>query len=71
MMGPKSKNCRFSIGQRVKANEKAPGDYEDREGIISDVKRGTRTLQYGISFEPELGKANDGYLDSWMLDLVT
>jgi hypothetical protein len=46
MMKPKSKNYKFSIGQRVKANEKAPGDYEGREGTISDIKRGTRTPQY-------------------------
>jgi hypothetical protein len=68
---PKSKSCKFSIGQRIKANEKAPGDYEDREGIITDIKRGTRTLHYGVQFDPEPDKANKGYLDSWMLDPVS
>jgi len=68
---PKPKHYKFSLGQQVKANEKAPGDYSGRERIITDIRLGRRTTQYGVRFSPEPRKADEGYLDSWMLDPVT
>ena len=65
---PKKKHYKLSLGQQVEANGKAPGDYEGREGIITDIRLGGRTIQYGVRFNPELGKADEGYFDSWMLD---
>jgi len=66
---PKKKQyLKFSLGQQVKANEKAPKDYEGREGIIMDIRRGGRTTQYGVRFTDESENANEGYFDSWMLD---
>ena len=65
---PKPKHYKFSLGQQVEANGKAPGDYEGREGVITDIQLGGRTTQYGVRFNPESGKADEGYFDSWMLD---
>lgn len=59
---------KFFLGQQVEANTKAPGDYEGREGIITDIRLEGRTIQYGVRFNPESGKADEGYFDSWMLD---
>ena len=65
---PKREHQKFSLGQCVKANDKAPGDYKDREGIITDIRFRGRTTQYGVRFDHEEGKADEGYFDSWMLD---
>ena len=62
---------KFKVGDHVRANEKAPGDYAGREGIVIQVVRAQTTrsqLQYGVQFTPEPGKAYTGYFDSWMLD---
>lgn len=40
---PKKKHRKFSLGQQVKTNEKAPGDYRGREGIIADIHLRGRT----------------------------
>jgi len=66
----KPEHRKFSLGQHVKANGKAAGDYEDRQGIITDIRLIGRTTQYGVRFNHEEGKADDGYFDSWMLDPV-
>ena len=66
---PKKKQHRkFTLWQRVEANEKAPRDYEGREGVITDIRLGGRTVQYGVRFSHEEGSADEGYFDSWMLD---
>ena len=58
---------KFHVGDRVQANEKAPGDYDGREGVVTD-----RALdsQYRVEFEPLTGNAPFGYLYSWQLDRV-
>jgi hypothetical protein len=65
---PKKKQYKFSPGQHVKANKKAPGDYRDREGIITNILPRRRATQYGVRFTDESENADEGYFDSWMLD---
>jgi transcriptional regulator with XRE-family HTH domain len=61
---------KFSLEQEVEANKKAPSDYKGRKGIITDIRLGGRTTQYGVRFNHEEGKADEGYFDSWMLDPI-
>jgi len=68
---PKRKQYKFTLGQQVKANKKAPSDYEDREGIITDILPRRRATQYRVRFSHEEGSADEGYFDSWMLDPIT
>ncbi len=58
---------KFQVGDRVRANEKAPGDYEGRDGVVTD-----RSLesQYQVEFAPLVGNASFGCLYSWQLDHV-
>jgi|GEM_PF-2478752 hypothetical protein len=58
---------KFSVGDEVRANEKAPGDYEDRKGVVREC---VPESQYGVAFAPMEGNASFGYLYSWLLDLV-
>lgn len=56
-------NWKFNIGDRVVANEKAPGDYRGRKGTI--VERGPGKSEYTVSTS---GKKI--FLNSWWLDLT-
>lgn len=52
---------KFNIGDQVVANEKAPGDYRGRKGII--VERGPAKGEYTVEIDG--GKT---FLNSWWLD---
>ncbi len=58
---------KFSVGDQVRANDKAPGDYEDRNGVVTEI---APESQYGVAFEPMERNASFGFLSSWQLDLV-
>ncbi len=58
---------KFQVGDRVRANEKAPGDYEGRDGVVTDR---APESQYRVEFAPLAGNASFGYLYSWQLDRV-
>lgn len=56
---------KFEVGDRVRANDKAPRDYGDRPGTVSEI--GPGRSEYGVSFTD--GEApRSGYLMSWWLD---
>lgn len=48
------------------ANEKAPGDYEGKLGIV--VERGPGKVEYGVRFD---GQKETVYLNSWWLDKLS
>lgn len=54
---------KFALGDRVVANEKAPGDYESLCGTV--VERGPGKVEYGVKFD---GKEEIAYVNSWWLD---
>ena len=54
---------KFVLGDRVVANEKAPGDYEGKSGTI--VERGPGKVEYGVILD---GEKQTVYLNSWWLD---
>ena len=58
-------NWKFIAGDRVRANEKAPGDYEELEGVITG--RGPGKTEYEVLFD---GQAEPAHLDSDWLDLL-
>ena len=62
---PRTKKGRwkFNLGDRIIANEKAPGDYEDFCGSI--VERGPGKAEYGVRFDR---KEETVYLNSWSLE---
>lgn len=60
---PRGTRFKFKVGTRVRANEKAPGDYEGREGTV--VERGPGKSEYGVRFD---GEEVTAYLNSWWLD---
>jgi hypothetical protein len=51
------------MGDRVVANEKAPGDYEGLRGTV--VECGPDKVEYGVRFD---GREETAYLNSWWLD---
>ena len=57
---------KFTIGDRARANEKAPGDYRDRVGTITEIGPGKSEfrVEYSDDGQPY------GYLMSWWLDPV-
>ncbi len=59
--------AKYQVGDKVRANEKAPGDYEGRDGVVTD--RAPKS-QYQVEFVPMTGNASFGCLDSWQLDLI-
>ena len=59
---------RLKIGDSVRVNEKAPGDYQGRVGVIIEVPPGRSECR--VLFEEESGKALDSYLDAHWLDQV-
>jgi hypothetical protein len=55
---------KFDVGELVKANDKAPGDYRGGVGVV--VLRGPGKCEYKVQFK---GDARGlGVLDSWRLD---
>ncbi len=56
---------KFNIGDRVKANEKAPGDYKGAEGTV--VELGPGRAEYGVAIESDK-RAAVHHLNSWWLD---
>lgn len=54
---------KFALGDRIVANEKAPGDYEGFCGTV--VERGPGKVEYGVRFD---GKEETVYLNSSWLD---
>jgi hypothetical protein len=54
---------KFRVGDRVIANDKAPGDYRGRVGTIAEHVRGR--VEYGVRFD---GEAVVEYQNSWWLD---
>jgi hypothetical protein len=67
-MAPMEKMRRkFKVGDRVRANPKAPGDYVGREGVVAE--QGPGRAEYGVRFDD--GPTPDPeYLYSWWLDRV-
>lgn len=63
MLGSKGKH-KFGVGDLVKANDKAPGDYRGRIGRV--VSRGPGRCEYGVQFDVDARGV--GFLDSWCLD---
>ena len=57
---------KFNIGDRVRASEKAPGDYVGLEGMV--VERGPGKSEYGVRFDRP--RAEREYLSSWWLDRI-
>jgi hypothetical protein len=56
---------KFAVGDRVRANDLAPGDYRDRIGRITEI--GPGRAEYGVAFTSE---PRTGHLMSWWLDRV-
>lgn len=54
---------KFQVGERVIANDKAPGDCRGRVGTVAEHARGR--VEYGVRFD---GKTAVEYLNSWWLD---
>lgn len=59
--------AKFQAGQRVVANEKAPGDYEGHSGTV--LAHHPPTYEYQVQFDGD-GRG-PGWLASWQLDLAT
>jgi hypothetical protein len=58
---------KFQIGDRVSANDKAPGDYQDRVGTIAEI--GPGRSEYGVEFGDDgTGNASSCHLMSWWLE---
>ena len=60
---PKWSSWKFTVGARVRANEKAPGDYRGLVGTV--IERGPHKSEYAIRFD---GHETLDYLNSWWLD---
>ncbi|PYV26617.1 MAG: hypothetical protein DMG24_06620 [Acidobacteria bacterium] len=56
---------KFNIGDRVSANEKAPGDYSGLIGTVLGRGRPGRS-EYKVQFDDDL--RGPGWLCSWQLD---
>lgn len=58
---------KFAIGDRARANDKAPGDYRGRAGTIGEIGPGKSEFRvdYSDGATPEVG-----HLMSWWLDRV-
>ena len=56
---------KFEVGDRVRGNAKAPGDYAERQGTV--VERGPGRAEYGVRFDD--GRTTEPeHLNSWWLD---
>jgi len=58
--------AKFQAGQRVIANDKAPGDYSGRAGTVLEHK--SDTSEYQVQFDGD--DRGPGWLASWQLDLA-
>jgi hypothetical protein len=56
---------KFAIGDQARANDKAPGDYEDRTGIVTEI--GPGKSEFRVEFD-DGQQPTTGYLMSWCLD---
>lgn len=57
---------KFIPGNRARANEKAPGDYEGKNGTV--LGRVSGKSEYQVQFDDDA--RGPAYLDSWMLDPI-
>jgi len=57
---------KFQTGQRVIANDKAPGDYKGHAGTV--LQHNPPTSEYQVQFDGD--ERGPGWLESWRLDLV-
>jgi hypothetical protein len=64
-MANKRRSASFMIGDRVRANERAPGDYRDRDGTITEI--GPGQSEFRVEFE-DGRQPTTGYLRSSWLD---
>jgi len=55
---------KFQGGDRVVANERAPGDYEGRVGMV--LQYNPPTSEYQVQFDAD--ERGPGWLASWQLD---
>jgi hypothetical protein len=58
--------AKFQEGDRVRANDQAPGDYRGRVGTIQS--RGPGRAEYLVHFAPLKNCPLEGHLNSWWLD---
>jgi hypothetical protein len=58
--------AKFHAGQRVRANDKAPGDYSGNAGTVLQHK--PDTSEYEVQFDGD--SRGPGWLESWRLDLL-
>ncbi len=58
---------KFSIGDRVRVNDKGPGDYRNAEGTVVEL---VPDKQYGVALDSD-ERAPVHYLNSWWLDRLT
>ena len=56
---------KFAIGDRVRINDKAPGDYSEREGTITEI--GPGQSEYRVEID-DGATPTTGYLSSICLD---
>lgn len=63
-MSLSKRGYKFRAGDRVKANQKAPGDYEGHGGFV--VSRGPGKCEYAVQFDSDA--RGIAYLNSWCLD---
>jgi len=62
---PRSRQRTFQVGDRVRANAHAPGDYRDRSGFITEL--GPGTSEYRVEFD-DGQQPTTGYLIAASLD---
>ncbi len=55
---------KFTAGDHTRANDKAPGDYEGREGTV--LSHRAETSEYEVQFDDDAH--GPGWLYSWWLD---
>ena len=60
------RKMKFQIGDRVIANDKAPGDYRRRSGTVTEI--GPGKSEYGIRFDRHARYPDAGHMMSWWLD---
>ena len=58
---------KFELGDRVRANDKAPGDYRERVGHVSEL--GPGQSEYRVEFD-DGEQPTTGYLQSAWLERV-
>jgi hypothetical protein len=56
--------AKFRIGDAARVNDRAPADYADRLGLVTEV--GPGNSEYRVEFE-DSRRPTTGYLKSWWL----